>query len=224
MTSKARYFHIVVSGLALLCAFFSNLPAATTGQIKGVVPLPKSAAPTAAAKKYFGKISGKVDKAPAPIAGVWLEKTDLSAPKKATPVTMGQKNYQFSSFLIIVPKGTRVHFPNKDSDYHNIYSLSRTKKFDLGRYKKDEKPSPSVLFDKPGFVALHCEIHDHMKANIIVVDSPYFMVTDSQGAFTLKNIPPGNYTLHAQIDRKTKWKIPVQVSANRTAQVKFPSK
>lgn len=222
--SKNHYPNIATLCFLFLLGIPTGLRAGHTGQIKGVVPLPKSKAPSAPAKKYFGKISGKVVTAPAPIAGVWLENSSLSSPKAPADVTMGQNNYQFSSFLIIVPKNTRVFFPNKDSDYHNIYSLSRTKKFDLGRYKKDENPAPSVLFNKPGFVALRCEIHDHMRANIVVVNSPYYMVTDSKGAFTFKNIPPGNYTLHAQIDLKTTWKTSVQVRKDKTSPVIFLTK
>ncbi|MGJ8672389.1 hypothetical protein [Rubritalea sp.] len=210
-------------GFLIFLGISLNLSANNKGQIKGIVPLPKFEATTAPAKKYFGKISGKVDPAPAPIAGVWLESSSLSAPKTPKPIVLSQINYQFSNSLIIVPTGTYVTFPNNDPDYHNIYSLSKSKRFDLGRYKKDESPAPIIHFDKPGFIALNCEIHDHMKANIIVVNSPYYTVTNSSGAFSLKNIPQGNYTLHAQVDRNLSWKISIKVGINQITQIRFPN-
>lgn len=139
-------------------------------------------------------------------------------------MALHQTNYQFAKSLIIISTGTTVFFPNNDPHYHNIYSLSRPKRFDLGRYKASENPASGVLFDKPSFIALRCEIHDHMNANIIVVDSPYFLTTDAKGNFTLKDIPPGRYTLHAQVDRKTAWKVPVQVRAGQMAHIEFPAR
>ena len=139
-------------------------------------------------------------------------------------MVLAQKNYQFSDPLLVVAKGTTITFPNYDPNFHNIYSLSKPKRFDLGRYKAEEKDIPSVTFDKLGFIALRCEIHDHMKANIIVVDTPHFITTDANGKFTLKNIPPGNYTLHAQTDKKHKWKTSITIQARKTTTVKFPAK
>ena len=194
---------------------------ANAGEVRGTVPLPFQQAATAPAKKYFGKISGKVDPAPPLIAGVWLTNDQLRAPSGPNTVTLNQENYQFSSFLVIIPVGSSVLFPNRDRDYHNIYSLSRTKPFDLGRYKQSEAPAP-IVFEKPGFVSLHCEIHDHMKSNIIVVDSPYYTLTDSSGSFSLKSIPPGSYTLHAQYTRKSSWKIPIKVERGKITNVSFP--
>ena len=211
-------------GIVILLGISSSLSADNTGGIKGFVPLPKSEATTAPAQKYIGKISGKVDSAPALIAGVWLESSSLSAPKVPKPVVLSQINYQFSNSLIIVPTGASITFPNNDPDYHNIYSLSKPKRFDLGRYKKDETPAPIIHFDKPGFIALNCEIHDHMKANIIVVDSPYYTVTNPSGAFSLKNIPPGNYILHAQVDRNLSWQTPVKIDSNKIINITFPNK
>ena len=153
----------------------------------------------------------------------WKAKT-TSAPKTPTNVTLSQKNYQFAKHLIIISKGATDFFPNEDPDYHNIYSLSKPKRFDVGRYKKGETPLPHVTFDKPGYIRLNCEIHSHMNANIIVADSPYITTTDSNGKFTLNNIPPGQYTLHAQMDSKTKWQASIIVAANQVTPVQFTKK
>jgi len=208
----------------LLLLTILTYPCAKAGSITGIIPIVGKKTTSVPVGKYRGKISGKVKPAPAKVAAVWLERSGLSAPSKNKSIALAQKNYQFASSLIVIPKGTTVTFPNKDPDYHNIYSLSKTKRFDLGRYKAKETIVPSVLFDKAGFVALRCEIHEHMNANIVVVDSPYYVATDARGTFKLQNIPPGHYTLHAQMDRKTKWKMPVTVSAKKITKVQFPVK
>ena len=86
-----------------------------------------------------------------------------------------------------------VEFPNLDDMYHNVFSYSKTKRFDLGRYRKDEKPG-SVLFDKPGTVTVHCEIHDRMRGTVLVLETPYFVKTDAQGHYRLNICRPAVIT------------------------------
>lgn len=188
----------------------------------GTLPLPENKKTKVPTGKYRGKISGKVVAAPPVVGAVWLTKKGLSAPAISTKITLAQQNYQFSQYLVIVPKGVTIEFPNKDPDYHNIYSLSKTKRFDIGRYTANQTPVPSVTFDKVGFVRLSCEIHDHMNANIIVVDSPYYATTDTAGRFKLSNIPAGKYTLHGQVDKKTDWAMPVTITVGESLNIKFP--
>ena len=76
---------------------------------------------------------------------------------------MLQQHFQFLPAVLPVQTGTLVEFPNLDDSYHNVFSYSKAKRFDLGRYRKDEKP-PAIVFDKPGAVKLYCEIHEHMRA------------------------------------------------------------
>ena len=78
-------------------------------------------------------------------------------------------------------------------------------------------------FDKAGLVRLQCEIHDHMKAVILVVDSRYFTTTDAAGKFTLSGLPPGTYTVHAQFDEKAKWSTSVTISPGKTTAADFAS-
>lgn len=131
-----------------------------------------------------------------------------------------QKGYQFGQSLLIVPLGATVSFPNEDPDYHTVFSLSRSKRFDLGRYKTGERPAPSVTFDRVGLITLRCYIHEHMQAYILVVDSPYFATTDEDGNFTLKGVPAGSYTLHAQLDKKTIWTEEVIVCGGEMSSVR----
>jgi len=192
------------------------------GAVTGTLPLPARPPGRIAVEKYTGTISGKVGAPPPPRAGVWIEGAGIATSASPPRVVLSQKDYQFAQSLLIVPRGTTVEFPNNDNDYHNIFSLSRAKRFDVGRYKKSEAPAPVVTFDTAGFVRLQCEIHDHMKAAVLVVNSPWFTTTDAAGRFTLSGLPPGNYTLHAQFDEKTQWAMPVTITSGNTATVDFP--
>ena len=185
------------------------------GSVTGTVPLPQRPAGRIAVEKYTGSISGRVVKPPPPRAGVWLEGPGTAAGKTKTTVSMPQEGYQFAESMLIISPGTTVEFPNRDNDYHHVFSLSSAKSFEIGRYKKDEKPVPSITFDKVGFVNLSCEIHDHMKASILVVDSRLKTLAEPDGRFTITGVPPGSYTLCAQIDKKNLWSAKVEVSAGK---------
>jgi hypothetical protein len=88
-----------------------------------------------------------------------------------------------------------VDFPNSDKTYHNVFSISKTKAFDLGRYAAGR--SKAVLFDRPGIVRVFCEIHSHMSAFILVFSHRYFAVTAADGRYQIGRVPPGRYTLSA---------------------------
>jgi plastocyanin len=206
---------IVLPFICTLC------PAQSTGAVSGEVPLPQRPAGRIAVEKYTGTISGKVAKAPPPRAGVWLEGKGTEALPGKTKVVMEQRGYQFGESLIIVAPGTTVEFPNRDDDYHHILSISRPNAFEIGRYKKDASPVPSVVFEKPGVVRLRCEIHDHMNAIVLVVDSRHRALTDDAGRFKLTGIKPGEYTLHARTDATTHWSAPVKIEAGKTTAAQF---
>lgn len=197
--------------------------AAPTGSVTGSVPLPARPRGRIAVEKYTGTISGKVSPPPPPRAGVWIEGKGAAAPAAPPKIALHQRGYQFAQSLLVVPLRTTVEFPNDDPDFHNVFSLSRTKRFDAGRYKKSERPAPTATFDKTGLVRLQCEIHDHMKALVLVVDSRYFTTTDAAGKFTLGGLPPGTYTLHAQFDEKAKWATTVTIAAGQTVRADFTS-
>jgi hypothetical protein len=128
----------------------------------------------------------------------------------------------FVPALLPVRAGTVVEFPNHDDMYHNIFSYSPVKRFDLGRYRHDEKPIPSVLFDRPGLVVLRCDIHEHMRGLILVLATPHFTMTGTDGSYRLTGLPPGRYTLKAWIDSRTTLARTVELQEGAPLHVDFP--
>ena len=108
---------------------------------------------------------------------------------------LDQRNETFVPHVLAIVAGTTVDFPNSDHTYHNVFSLSKTKSFDLGRYAAGH--SKSVRFDRPGIVRVFCDIHSHMSAFILVFAHRYFSVADPDGSYRLENVPPGTYTVVA---------------------------
>jgi plastocyanin len=133
-------------------------------------------------------------------AVVYLESAPRGAFEDREPARarLDQRNETFIPNVLAITVGTVVDFPNNDSTYHNVFSLSRTKRFDLGRYAKGH--SRSVRFDRPGVVRVFCDIHSHMSAFIVVFNHPYFATTDPDGRYRIDNIPPGTYSVVAWHD------------------------
>jgi hypothetical protein len=104
-----------------------------------------------------------------------------------------QINQSFEPHVLGVPVGATVDFPNGDLVYHNVFSYSKTKKFDLGYYGKGK--SKTVTFDKPGVVQVFCDIHSTMSAYVLVVDSPFVTQPDESGSYDFPELPAGTYTV-----------------------------
>jgi plastocyanin len=128
---------------------------------------------------------------------VYLEGPNLpqSAPGHQAPATMQQLNRRFTPDLLVVPVGTAVAFPNMDPIFHNIFSLSKPKSFDLGSYDKGE--SRSVTFTKPGVVYVYCHLHPNMEATIVVTPNRWYARVDASGQYRIPSVPPGEYTVVA---------------------------
>jgi plastocyanin len=143
-------------------------------------------------------LSGRVttpDSKPIVDAVVFVQEADASAATTARTATMDQIDKTFVPGLLPIVVGTRVSFPNHDQIHHHVYSFSRTKSFELPLYKgEDAKP---VLFDKVGVVKVGCNIHDWMSGIILVLPTPWFAKTDSDGRWTIENVPAGNHTVVA---------------------------
>lgn len=137
-------------------------------------------------------VSGK----PLADAVVFLESPAArAAVKPAVGVEVAQSGKQFSPLVTVVPVGTSVHFPNRDTVRHHVYSFSPAKTFEVKLYIGT--PANPVLFDKSGVVVLGCNIHDHMIAWVLVVETPYYGKTNADGMLTLPNVAAGNYRLRS---------------------------
>jgi plastocyanin len=204
----------------LIAALLLPALAFADGVIEGQVALPKRHTRTVINRRYEIVAKGGVLAVDPPLAVVYLE--GIFPPAATQPVRqMAQRDLAFQPTLLAVQTGTKVEFPNLDEVYHNIFSYSVAKRFDLGRYRADEKQVPFQVFDVPGLVTLRCDIHEHMRALILVLDTPHFVVTDEDGKFRLAGIPPGRYVLKAWLDSRTVREQAVEVRDQAPLHVDF---
>ncbi len=144
------------------------------------------------------------------------------APKGSVTPTRAeirQRNETFLPRVVAVPVGSDVTFPNDDSIYHNVFSLSRVKAFNLGRYPRGQ--TRGVRFDKPGIVKVFCDIHSHMTATVMVFSHPWFTVPDADGRFELPDVPLGDRQITAWHERLGDTTLPVRVELGRPVTMEF---
>ncbi len=206
--------------MALAAALLPFCPL-RAASIEGSVVLPKARATPVVNQRYEIVAKAGVLSTNPPVAIVYLEGS-FPRPAKQPVVQIVQKELAFSPSLLPVQVGTKVEFPNFDDTFHNIFSFSPAKRFDLGRYRPDEKPVPSQVFDEAGLVTLRCDIHEHMRALIFVLNTPHFVITDAAGVFRLSGLPDGRYTLKAWINSKTTMERVVELKGAATLRVDFP--
>ena len=137
-------------------------------------------------------------------AVVFLETAPSPAFEEAEPMRarMDQRNETFYPHVLAVTSGSVVDFPNNDKTFHNVFSLSKAKRFDLGRYPQGK--SKPVRFDRPGIVRVFCDIHSHMSAFVLVFNHPYFAITDADGRYRIDSLPAGTYTVSAWHEGETR--------------------
>lgn len=111
-----------------------------------------------------------------------------------------QQGAMFSPHVLPVVAGTTVEWPNNDQIFHNVFSVSDAKQFDLGLYKGNPREK-RVTFDKPGRVDVFCSIHANMHCVVLVLENPYYAVADSRNHYSISNVPPGSYKLTAWHER-----------------------
>src|SRR5438876_11887640 len=189
--------------------------------VEGRVGLPKSHSAPVVAKRYEIVTRGGALSTQPPLAVVYLAG---AFPKMKSPSMkqIAQKNLAFVPPLLPVQVGTRVEFPNLDDTYHSIFSYSPAKRFDLGRYRPEERPIPSEICDRAGLVTLRCDIHEHMRVLILVLNTPYSVMTDPEGRFRLRGLLSGHDMFRAWIDSKTTREKTVTLKSGETARVDFP--
>lgn len=134
---------------------------------------------------------------------IWLEPAGpaSASPRIMAHAAMTQKNKTFLPHILAVQAGTTVDFPNMDPIFHNAFSSFDGKVFDVGLYPPGT--SRSVRFDREGVVRVFCNIHSAMSAIIVVLNHPWFAVTNHDGSFQIPNLPEGDYLLHIYHERAT---------------------
>ncbi len=152
---------------------------------------------------------------------VYLETAPRRAFDEAEPgrVVMDQRDERFVPHVLAITTGTVVDFPNSDLIYHNVFSLSKVRPFDLGRYAAGR--SKAVTFDRPGVVRVFCDIHSHMNAFILVFAHPFFSLTDTDGRYRIDNVPAGTYNLIAWNEGVSSEPKPVTVPEGGAAELDF---
>jgi len=153
---------------------------------------------------------------------VYLEVAPQAAfePVEHPRAVLDQRDQTFVPYVLPITVGTTVEFPNNDQTYHNVFSLSKTRRFDLGRYPRGE--TKSVRFDQPGVVRVFCEIHSQMSAFILVFAHRYYTLTDAEGRYQLPAVPPGTYTVMVWNDGEVRERHSVRVvEGARTEDVDF---
>jgi plastocyanin len=164
---------------------------------------------------------------PAPVLAPESERRNVivylrnARPQSVAPmhVAIRQRNETFTPRVVAVTIGSEVEFPNDDPIYHNVFSLSRAKNFNLGRYPRGD--TRRVRFDKVGVVKVFCEIHSHMSAAVMVFDHPWFAMPDDAGRFVLKAVPPGDRQITAWHERLGDTTINLRVEPGRATTADF---
>ena len=172
--------------------------AARNGSIRGRVEIRRALAAVAPrASMTDNAVLKAADFADRLKSVVYLESAPRAAFESADPAhaVLDQRNETFVPHVLAITTGTTVDFPNSDRIYHNVFSLSKTRTFDLGRYAAGR--SQSIRFDRPGIVRVFCDIHSHMNAFILVFNHRFFAVTDADGRYQIDNVPPGTYNVVA---------------------------
>ncbi|MCI0405428.1 MAG: hypothetical protein L0Z48_01110 [candidate division Zixibacteria bacterium] len=214
-----RFLHL------LSAAFFLSISRLSAGTVEGRLP---DFAPPVTLQSVERYPTGAKPSMPdtfyrPPATVVYLVPVPPQEPQKFAPPTSRPKvvqiNRRFIPEVLPVVAGTTVDFPNFDPFFHNAFSYSKTKKFDLGRYPTGK--SRSVTFDKPGAVRIFCEIHSDMNCVILVLETPYFAYSDAEGEFKIENVPEGEYLLKVW-HKTSEWgSRPVRVSDEKPVAIDF---
>ncbi|MSU48645.1 MAG: hypothetical protein EXS37_06035 [Opitutus sp.] len=130
-----------------------------------------------------------------------------------------QKDANFEPHVLPVMVGTTVRWPNEDDIFHNVFSMSDAKEFDLGYYRKEK--TPEVRFDRAGRVDVFCAIHTKMHCIILVLPNPFFATADSKNRFVIKNVPAGTYKVRAWHERLPSQTREVVVPADGEVKIDF---
>lgn len=155
---------------------------------------------------------------PAVVYAVPAKAGTVAPPRESAVIE--QRDLRFHPPVLPVLQGTRVLFPNSDPLYHNVFSVSAPRPFNLGMYGPGEVRG--IVFDRPGIVEVRCMVHREMVAYVVVLTTPHFQMTDPQGTFVFRDLPEGRYQVHAWSPQCGSLVAPeVHVSPNRTVRLEL---
>ena len=210
---------LVAVAIAQIDAGAPPRTARANGTIRGRVELRQAPADNAPRVSVADLGMGNMHEPPDRRSVVYLDPAPRAAFERAdeTRPRMDQVKETFVPHVLPIVVGTTVDFPNNDHTYHNVFSLSKTKTFDLGRYAAGR--SKAIRFDRPGIVRVFCDIHSHMSAFILVFGHPFFAMTDPDGRYRLDNVPPGTYSVVAWNEGTASDPVPIAVPSGGTAEL-----
>lgn len=203
--------------IALFLACFSARADAT---IEGHVPLAQLSQSWPARDPARGSAHVLSSNLHPPVAVIYLE-GNFPRQERFETVRMAQKDMGFEPFVLPIQVGTKVEFPNLDLVAHNVFSYSAAKRFELGTCKPKDVQVPAQLFDIPGLVTVRCDVHDEMRAYILVLETPFFTKTDGSGVFRLSGLPSGKFVLKAWLSSRTTLERRVELEDGAALRVEF---
>lgn len=217
-------FLFLLALTAALPAFPWPGSAETTGSaaIEGRVAMQDAPRARRRSRQYARAQGEEVAPRPPDLAVVYLTGPGVKpgVPDPRPQASLEQRGLQFFPSVLPVQVGTEVFFPNLDDTFHNVFSYSPVGTFDKGRYKRGEVP-PSEIFEQPGEIQVFCEVHDHMRATILVLDTPIFAATDEAGRFRIDGVPPGTYTLHVWWNPRAQTEQSITLISGETLKVEI---
>lgn len=150
---------------------------------------------------------------------VWIKDAPRTGAVAPVQAELRQRGEMYVPHVVAVTAGSSVTFPNDDALFHNVFSLSRTGSFDLGRYPQGE--TRTRRFEKAGVIKVYCHLHSHMSAIIAVFDHPWYAQAGEDGNFTIERVPAGRYTLTGWHERAGNTDQPVTIDAGQTTRIEL---
>lgn len=209
-----------VLACVLASAVASVALAGPSGSVGGTVKL-EPVKDAGRVVSYGVRTKNPVLPAEAPRAIVYLERADGRYPPVGPgEVSITQRGYQFRPAMAALRVGGQVTFPNEDDEFHSVFSYSSPKRFDLGRFRKHEE-SPPIALSEPGVVKVYCEIHKHMRALLLVLETPWYTITDGSGRFVLEDVPVGEYRVKAFLPNEKTLESSVTVNDGEAVEIEL---